>query len=459
MNGTNKYLVIKAVAEQKKTKKRAAVELGLSPRQINRLVNAYAEKGKAAFVHGNKGKIPQHAIPKEIKETIVALYRAYEIAPNIVHFTEHLKEQHQLQYSDTTIRSVLSEALILSPKAQRKTRREMKKKINARTKKKEEDEFSNLPHASLEEPEKVHPSRPRKKYQGELIQMDASSYNWFGKGTTHLHLAIDDASGNIVGAYFDMEETLNGYYHVLHQILTKHGLPAAILTDKRTVFTYRQKNTHKLEEDSYTQFGFACHQLGITLSSTSIPQSKGRIERLNATVQSRLSVDLHQKNIQTIEEANAFLKRWVTAFNRKFGGKTAETVFEKSPVPSKLNLILARVATRKIDAGHHIKFQKNYYLPIKGVEKLYFTRNSEALVIEAFDRKIYINIDNQIYATEKLLDHERISSEFDEPMPQEKKERRQYIPPQSHPWKLASFNQYLRRIGKTLEEYEAEKTA
>lgn len=106
----------------------------------------------------------------------------------------------------------------------------MGKKINARIKAqarkgKKEPDNPLLPKAEdqMELPEKSHPSRPRKKYQGELIQMKAGSYHW---ELTHLHLAIDDSSGNIVGAYFDTQETIKGYYHVLHQILTKQGIPS-----------------------------------------------------------------------------------------------------------------------------------------------------------------------------------------------------------------------------------------
>ena len=61
--------------------------------------------------------------------------------------------------------------------------------------------------------------------------MDASPHAWFGAETTNLHLAIDDASGNILGAYFDKQETLNAYYHVLEQILANHGIPLQIIVD------------------------------------------------------------------------------------------------------------------------------------------------------------------------------------------------------------------------------------
>lgn len=458
MNANEKYKVIKLVHENRKSKKRASVELGMSVRQINRLLKKYQEEGKAAFIHGNSGNQPPHSVPSEVKKEIIALYKSYSVTPNVTHFTEHLKEHHQIVYSDTTIRSILSGALLLSPKAQRKTRRRMKQLIKDASKKKTE-EIDSIPQLTQQEfPEKAHPSRPRKKYRGELIQMDASSFQWFGNEITHLHLAIDDASGNIVGGFLDTQETLNAYYQVLHQCLTKRGIPATILTDNRTVFAYKSQQRKLIEEDKFTQFGFACHQLGIELKTTSIPQGKGRVERLNQTVQSRLAFDMSFAQIQTIEEANQFLKEWIVKYNKRFGNKASESVFEKAPTPSTLNILLARVATRIFDSGHHIRFNNHHYLPVENGKDLYFTRKSEALVIQGLDGNIYINVDNKIYSSRMLLEHELVSNEFDE-APKTKKERRQYIPPQSHPWKLASFIKYLYRIGKTLDEYEAERIA
>ena len=193
-----------------------------------------------------------------------------------------------------------------------------------------------------------------------------------------------------------------------------------ILTDKRTVFEYKSKAMKTLEEDTFTQFGFACHQLGIDIKTSSIPQAKGRVERLNAMVQSRLPVDLAVASVYSIEEANQFLTRWVTSFNKKFGDKTEAYIFEKAPTPSKINLLLARVANRKVDSGHHVRYQNNYYLPTDGKEEKYFTRKSEVLVIEAFNGDIYLNIADEIYTTRRLEEHETYSQEFD-PIPEKKK--------------------------------------
>lgn len=455
---SKKYLVIKAVCEGKKQKNRACVELGLSKRQVNRVILAYREKGKSAFVHGNRSKRPTHAMSLETKRRIIEKYQSYgDLRPNVVHFCELLAEEENIAYSDTTVRKLLYQAGFLSPKTQRATKRRLKQE--AKQKKREaEKRGAKLPTASnfFEEPDKAHPSRARKKFKGELIQMDASQFPWFGQQETHLHVAIDDASGDIVGAYFDTQETLNGYYHVLEQILEVHGVPFQFLTDKRTVFTYASSQSKKIEEDTFTQFGYACHQLGIAIETSSIPQAKGRVERLNQTLQSRLPIDLQRNQITSISQANRYLKRWIKRFNKQFGGLASESVFEKAPKPAQRNLLLARISERVIDSGHHIRYQNNFYLPVEGVKEIYFTRKTKALVIEAFDGDIYLNIADNIYATRKLPKHEKHSKEF-EMVPKTKKERRKYIPPQSHPWKLASFKQYLHKIGKSYEEFKRER--
>ncbi|MEG0314377.1 MAG: hypothetical protein RR646_03840 [Erysipelotrichaceae bacterium] len=87
----------------------------------------------------------------------------------------------------------------------------------------------------------AHPRRPRCAYFGELIQLDASPHVWFNDMITHLHLVIDDATDKIV-VHISTQETLRAYYEITHQILTKEGIPAIFLTEKRTVFEYKEKN-------------------------------------------------------------------------------------------------------------------------------------------------------------------------------------------------------------------------
>lgn len=103
----------------------------------------------------------------------------------------------------------------------------------------------------------ANPRRLRCAYFGELIQMDVSPRSWFNDQITHLYLAIDDATGKIVDAFFDKQEMLNAYYHVTFLILTAYGTPVRFFTDKRSVFEYKRKNVSRDEVDTFTQFSYA----------------------------------------------------------------------------------------------------------------------------------------------------------------------------------------------------------
>ncbi len=89
----------------------------------------------------------------------------------------------------------------------------------------------------------------------------------------------------------------------------------------------------------------------------------------------------------------------------------------------------------------------------KGKEA-YFNRKTKVFVIKEVDGDIYLNIADKIYHTKELLVHELYSKNFE---PEQKKERRKYIPPQTHPWKLTSFKQYLHKNKKDYEEFTSEE--
>ena len=312
MNEENKYMIIKKLVETNGNKKRAAIKLGCSTRTINRLIIKYKTQGKAAFVHGNRGRLPSKTIPLGIKNKIIKLYIDEFSDANFTHFCEIIYEDYNIKISDTTLNKWLREENIISPKARKKTKKLLKKALNAKlndtkSKKIKDDIKETIIFIDSKD---AHPRRPRCKYMGEMIQMDASCYMWVNGKIWHLHLAIDDATGEVVGAYFDVQETLNGYYNVLFQILLNYGIPAIFYTDRRTVFEYKRKNNAFDDDDTFTQFSYACHNLGVDIKTTSVAQAKGRIERLNQTFQSRLPIELKRAQITTIEQANEFLKSY-----------------------------------------------------------------------------------------------------------------------------------------------------
>ena len=122
MNEDLKYNVIKELVDHKGNKKRAALKLKCTPRNINRLIVTYKTKGKDGFIHGNRGKMPAIAVPMEVKSKATNLYLEKYSDCNLTHFTEILKEDLNIDVSSTTINSWLRESFVLSPKARRKTK-------------------------------------------------------------------------------------------------------------------------------------------------------------------------------------------------------------------------------------------------------------------------------------------------------------------------------------------------
>jgi len=457
MNEQRKYEVIKGLVDHPDTanKDRAALILGCTKRHINRMIQGYIKDGKAFFIHGNRGKKPATTIRPDVRSQVIDLYRTKYYKANFEHYTELLKKHEGISISSSSVMSILESEYILSPKATKAKRRRIKQALRAKkqaaTSKKELSQIQ----ANLVAVEDAHSRRPRCAYFGELLQMDATPYEWVPGQIWHLHLAIDDASGVVTGAWFDTQETLNGYYHVFEQILTDYGIPYKFLTDKRTVFTYKKKGALSDDKDTYTQFAYACKQLGIQLESSSIPQAKGRIERLNQTLQSRLPIEFRLAGVTDINNANEFLYHYIKEFNEKFSlpCNGIKSVFEKQPSKEKINLTLAVLTERTVDAGHAIQFEKKFYKMVdnKGMQT-HYRKGTKVMLIKAFDRSLFACVnDKDIYALEEIPPHEHKSKDLDSDYKQPEP-RKPYIPPMNHPWRLGAFYKFVHSQPHRIEE-------
>lgn len=448
MDEQKKYEVIKRLVDEGGNKDRAALNLGITKRQVNRLIKAYKEKGKAAFSHGNKGRKPANTIPDNIRKDVITLYNNKYYDANFAHFTELLDIHEDIHLSASAVTSILESEHILSPRVTKAKKKRIKKQLEAEKKaaktKKEADEIQR----NLVAVEDAHSRRPRSAYFGELEQMDASPYEWFGNKKATLHIAVDDATGKLTGAYFDKQETLNGYYNVYRQILIKYGIPYKFFTDRRTVFTYKKKNSSDIGEDTCTQFAYACKQLGTAIEYSSIPQAKGRVERMFQTLQSRLPIELRLAGITDIDSANEFLDSYIDEFNAKFSLPLdgIKSVFETQPDDEKINLTLAVITNRVVDSGHCIQYYNKHYKMIdKYGMQTHYLRGTKALVIKAFDGKLYCCVnDKDIYVLEEVPERELKSKEFDtEYKLKETKPKKPYIPEMNHPWRSQTFMRFV----------------
>lgn len=205
MNEKEKYDVIKELVDHNDNKNRASKKLGISRRQIDRLIIKYKEKGKSGFIHGNRSKNPVNTIDKSISEYIILLYKTKYYDFNFYHFQESIKKDENIDVSYKFIYKTLTKEGILSPKARKKTKREYAKKKLLEEKKinlsMSDEQINTLVNHEVAL-ENSHPRGEKPKYFGEIIEQDGSIHMWFSGVKTCLHLAIDKATSTIVVAYF-----------------------------------------------------------------------------------------------------------------------------------------------------------------------------------------------------------------------------------------------------------------
>jgi len=453
-NDQKTYEIIKELVDHDGNKNRAAVTLGCSRRTIDRHIAGYKSEGKAYFIHGNSERQPAHTLDEALKAEILELYLNKYYDTNFAHFTDLLKMKDGITVSESTVRKILSESDVLSPKANRKTRREFAKRLKSALAEAKNVKEAERIQVKLVNAEEAHPRRPRCANFGEMIQMDATLHLWVGDTKWTLHIAIDDATGTIVGAWFEEQETLRGYYNVFRQILTDYGIPFMFYTDRRTVFEYRKSGSKEVAEDSFTQFGYACKQLGVKVETTSIPQAKGRVERLIQTMQSRLPTELRLEGVTTIEQANEFLPEFIANYNARFALPLhcIPSVFEKQPSEEKIDMTLAVITERKVDDGHSIRYDNKYYRTLNKMGCTdYLVKGTKGLVVRTLCGALYFGVDDLIFAMEEIPSHERTSKNFDfKPPTPDDKPRKRYIPPANHPWRLAVFSSYVKKQAHTV---------
>lgn len=444
MNELQKYEVIKSLVDHHGNKKAAALKLGCTVRTVNRLIIKYKEQGKEAFVHGNRGRQPVHTISDTLANDIITIYNNKYYDATFSYACELLAAHDGIYISTSALTNIMYKNYITSPR----TTKTVRKRITTRLKQLQKENTSKKKsveiQSSIVEIENAHSRRPRCAYFGEMLQMDASLHLWFGESKAQLHIAIDDATGNILGAFFDHQETLLGYYNVFHQILSNYGIPAMFYTDRRTVFEYKQSKSTKLEKDTFTQFSYACKQLGVDIKTTSIPQAKGRVERAFQTLQQRLPIALRLAGINNIKEANVFLNSYIKKYNEKFALpiNSTKSVFEMQPDKAIINQTLAILTERTVDSGHSIKFNNKHYktMDIRGLQT-HFLCGTKGLVIQTFDGQLLFSTNNKVYELDLIPEHEYYSKEFDYAVAGPTPKKRN-IPKAKHPWRSSTFLQF-----------------
>jgi len=455
MKEQTKYDLVKRFIDNgERNIKRLSSLLNCTLKTAYNLINKYKTSGKEGFVHGNHLHKPTTTKSIELTSKILEIYKDISNGTNVnfTHFNEILKRDYSIDVSYTFLMQLLSNNSFYSPKCHRSTRRKknelIKEKMKAGRKLTQFEE--NVVADFLLDSDEAHPRKERSKYFGELLQMDASVDKWFGTTKSYLHAAIDDSTGSIVGVYFDKQETLYGYYQITKQFLTKYGIPTTILTDNRTIFNYIRHGKSSEERDTFTQYGFMCHRIGIDLQTSSIAQVKGRIERLFSTLQSRLITEMHLKKIETMDEANKFVQEYILQFNKQFALPYKDSIncFEKQLENTNVDEYLAIVAHRKVDNGSSIRYNGKYYRFFNDKGDLICPRpKSECLVIKKFDNDLVALFEQTVYHLEEL----KLYKENSIMEPKKPIVKKVYRPGLDHPWKRKLYENYLKYYRKKLQ--------
>jgi transposase len=289
-----RYRVIVDLMDRRLSQDEAASALGLSTRQVRRLVDRVGKMGLDGVVHGLVGKPSNHRVAPELEQRVIELWEAkYKAAdPNFTHLTQMLNEREGLEISKEKIRTLLrSKGLVQrKPKKGRKHRK----------------------------------ARPRRERFGELVQLDTSPHDWLGTGQElHAVVAVDDATSRLLYLrLYEHDGTLPNL-HAIRSIVLEYGLFMSLYVDGAAWFVVTRHwdgtAVGRATTDYCTQIQRALDELGIELIVAGSPQAKGRVERANGTLQDRLITELRLRNIQSLDQANDYIgSEFIADYNRRF---------------------------------------------------------------------------------------------------------------------------------------------
>ena len=269
------------------TQQQAGQVLGLTRRQIYRLLRAIKKHGAAGLISKRRDRRSNHRFAPGLPAHAVTLIkeRYADFGPTLA--CETLRERHNVNLSLETVRKLMIGADLWTPRALRDRA--------------------------------VHQPRARRQSLGELIQIDSCEHAWFEERgpPCSLLVYVDDATSRIMAARFvDAESTLS-YMETTRDYITRHGKPLAFYSDRHTVFKVNQKE--RLNGAGVTKFYRALQQLGIELICANSSQAKGRVERAHLTLQDRLVKELRLQGINSLNAGNAFLGAFIDDYNRRFG--------------------------------------------------------------------------------------------------------------------------------------------
>ncbi len=388
-------LTLRAVAER----------LQISYRHCRRLWQRFQALGSQAFVHGGKGKASNRATKPEVRQAVLARYqqRYGDFGPTLA--AEKLLEEGFPIDHETLRRWLLEEGLW-----QRQRKR--------------------AGHRSW---------RERKAHFGEMLQMDGSFHAWFEERgeVCCLMNCVDDATG-VTFSLFAEQETTEAAMTLLWKWIENFGIPRRLYTDRKNLYVVSQEVARlaALEgREEFTQFGRACHKLGMRIIKAYSPQAKGRVERRNGNLQDRLVKELRLAAISDIASANEFLYgHFLEHFNERFAKLAREDEdYHWSAQGVDLAAVFCLEEEREIAKDWSVRYENQSY-QLKPVSRSGAAKG-KVLVRKRLNGELHFNYrgedcDYQIQAARVLKEEKKVSEGIERAPLQ-----RKYVPSPEHPWR------------------------
>ena len=351
------------------------LETGYSKRQLMRLAKRLEEEGEDAVLsHGNNGSRPHNT---SSEDEVAYLRRLKEPYPNvtIAHFrdiyiedvienpakADDVERYGLVARGSTWFRDLFLREGWKSP-AQRGPRRDADGR--------------------------QHPKRLPLPRAGMMAQVDGTPYDWLGTGEAWcMHLGVDDATTSVLGGWFMEVECMRGYARMMRQVVTRHGIPKSMYSDKDSVF-------RAVKDGSPTQFALMMRDLGIRMVFANSPQAKGRVERYNSTAQMRLPTDAVRFGITSYDRLNQWFNDFYAPYlNTKFSYAPLDPASDFMPLPPSLDLSeVFRTRETRLSRGCAISYGGTLYMMVDTDGVLLEVPDSTALDVhlDAITEEMYV---------------------------------------------------------------------
>jgi DNA-binding Lrp family transcriptional regulator len=332
---------LKRASKKVITQKQAAEEIGVTERQVRRLLRKLRRKGDRAVIHELSGRASNRKLPAEMEQRAItvlsdSVYRGF--GPTLA--AEYLHKRHQITVSKETLRRWMVKA--------------------------------RLWRAGHRRVVEVHQWRSRRSRNGELVQWDTSDHDWLEDRGERIYLIsmIDDATSRLF-ARFVRHDSSEENMRLLWAYLDRFGRPLAFYTDKAGMFQVAIKTKRGEQREGRdrpqmppTQIERALRELNVVWVPAHSPQAKGRVERQFSTAQDRLVKGMRVAEVRTIEEANAYLENeYLPWWNQTLTVEPADAADAHRPLGKEYDLaaILSHVEPRQVTNDYTVRYSGKVY--------------------------------------------------------------------------------------------------